>query len=142
MNQIEISMGLPRMVSDSFWRKYNSQVNDKDDSVKTFNNRMFGDPSALTSSDDLNFGTPFNPARTIYQYVRWEANDPLVHYTIPDLTDQFNRTNMLQWDVNDKNPVFELNGQETGNICCRSITGLGEARHGTRAPIPIRSTLR
>jgi hypothetical protein len=32
------------------------------------------------------FQAPFGPPRTIYQRVSLEANDPLVHYTSPDLT--------------------------------------------------------
>jgi hypothetical protein len=31
--------------------------------------------------------TPFNPAAFIYQHTSWQANDPLVHYTIGDLID-------------------------------------------------------
>jgi hypothetical protein len=33
-----------------------------------------------------NFQAPYTPARTIYQLISLQANDPLVHYTIPDLT--------------------------------------------------------
>jgi hypothetical protein len=32
-------------------------------------------------------GAPFTPTFIITNQVSWEANDPLVHYTIPDLTD-------------------------------------------------------
>jgi hypothetical protein len=32
------------------------------------------------------FQAPYTPTRTIYQLISWQANDPLVHYTIPDLT--------------------------------------------------------
>ncbi len=33
------------------------------------------------------FYAPFNPTRTVYISTKWQANDPLVHYTVPDLTD-------------------------------------------------------
>jgi hypothetical protein len=33
------------------------------------------------------FYAPYVPTRTVYYYTAWQANDPLVHYTIPDLTD-------------------------------------------------------
>ncbi|HLX72320.1 MAG TPA: hypothetical protein VKV04_22095, partial [Verrucomicrobiae bacterium] len=48
------------------------------------------------------FETPYNPTRTIYQSISWQANDPLVHYTIPDLTStngimaNFNRVGISQ----------------------------------------------
>lgn len=32
-----------------------------------------------------NFRAPYTAHRTIYQRISWQANDPLVHYTIPDL---------------------------------------------------------
>jgi hypothetical protein len=32
------------------------------------------------------FYSPFDPTRPIYVTTSWQANDPLVHYTIPDLT--------------------------------------------------------
>lgn len=47
------------------------------------------------------FETPSNPTRTIYQGIYLEANDPLVHYTISDLTStngimaDFNRVGIL-----------------------------------------------
>ena len=31
------------------------------------------------------FNAPFSPKRDLFFYTRWEANDPLVHYTVPDL---------------------------------------------------------
>jgi hypothetical protein len=37
------------------------------------------------SSTNLIFYAPFNPTRSIYYHTSWEANDPLVHYTIGDL---------------------------------------------------------
>ena len=32
---------------------------------------------------------PFTPTRKIYQRLTWQANDPLVHYTVGDLTDPY-----------------------------------------------------
>jgi hypothetical protein len=113
LNQMYICMGLPRMVSDSFWRGYNSSTVDKAEMIWLFLGRMFGDPSTLTDPSDLDFSTPFNPQRTIYQYISWEANDPLVHHTVPDLIDLFSATNVLQWDVNTANPVSSLSGRQS-----------------------------
>lgn len=36
---------------------------------------------------------PFTPTRSVCVYYTWQANDPLVHYTIPDLTDLINSSN-------------------------------------------------
>jgi len=33
-----------------------------------------------------NFQAPYSPHKTVYQRISWQANDPLVHYTVPDLT--------------------------------------------------------
>jgi hypothetical protein len=35
---------------------------------------------------------PFTPTRTVCVYYTWQANDPLVHYTLPDLTDLIDST--------------------------------------------------
>jgi hypothetical protein len=40
----------------------------------------------LNNSVTNNFQAPYTPARTIYQRISWQANDPLVHYTAADLT--------------------------------------------------------
>jgi hypothetical protein len=44
------------------------------------------DPTATFSKSNI-FYAPFDPVRTIYVHTSWQANDPLVHYTIGDLTD-------------------------------------------------------
>jgi hypothetical protein len=115
LSQIEISEGLPSLVSDSFWRNYNynGELNDKQASIYTFVDRIFGDLRNSNDPEDIDFEAPFNPTRTLYQYVRWEANDPLVHYTVTDLTDRMGNTNQIQLDANTGatgNPVARLGG--------------------------------
>src|SRR6185295_11495510 len=39
---------------------------------------------------------PYTPTRKLYQNSTWQANDPLVHYTLEDLTD-LERTNNIQF---------------------------------------------
>lgn len=41
---------------------------------------------------------PFSPVRKIYQNISWQANDPLVHYTMDDLQD-LTFTNNIQYAV-------------------------------------------
>jgi hypothetical protein len=49
------------------------------------------------ASNAKTFDAPFQPYRNIYLFIIWQANDPLVHYTIGDLTDQ-TWTNRLELD--------------------------------------------
>jgi hypothetical protein len=45
------------------------------------------------------FYAPFIPVRNIYLFTSFEANDPLVHYTIGDLLDS-ERTNRVAFTTN------------------------------------------
>jgi hypothetical protein len=56
------------------------------------------------------FYAPFDPYRPIYVHTTWQANDPLVHYTIGDLVDlSIADTNRV--DLTGKNPPLENMGQ-------------------------------
>ena len=44
----------------------------------------------------LTMQVPYTPTRTVCVYYTWQANDPLVHYTTPDLTDRISSTNSYQ----------------------------------------------
>jgi hypothetical protein len=44
------------------------------------------------------FYAPFSPTREIYLFSKWQANDPLVHYTVGDLADQGDPLN--SWSFN------------------------------------------
>jgi len=91
LNQFLISMGNPQ-VSDSFWLTYNAQSVDRTASIAQFRNRILG---ADTTPD---FNTPFNPKRTIHHYISWQANDPLVHYEVPDLSDLLSGFRTITFD--------------------------------------------
>ncbi len=43
-----------------------------------------------------NMQVPFTPTRSVCVYYTWQANDPLVHYTTPDLTDLVDSSNGIQ----------------------------------------------
>jgi hypothetical protein len=47
---------------------------------------------------------PFTPTRTVCVYYTWQANDPLVHYTVPELTDLIDSSNgvVTNWVFADK----------------------------------------
>ena len=44
------------------------------------------------------FNAPFQPTRNIYSFTTWQANDPLVHYTVSDLTNPV-RMNQIAFDT-------------------------------------------
>src|SRR5208283_3479596 len=54
------------------------------------------------------FYAPYVPTRTIYYETSWAANDPLVHYTVPDLS---NPANAVVPDVRSSPPPLALLGQ-------------------------------
>ena len=49
---------------------------------------------------------PFSPTRSMYISARWQANDPLVHYTIPDLTN-LEKTNRVEF-VSDNSTIANI----------------------------------
>src|SRR5664280_2610399 len=95
LNQLEVSM-LPFRQFDQLWANYNSTPSaDVRDSIDLFDRRLVGDLLDSTDPEDIYFSAPFNPTMTFYQQIFWEANDPLVHYTVEDLTDQLYLTNTI-----------------------------------------------
>ncbi|MFO1476929.1 MAG: pilus assembly PilX N-terminal domain-containing protein [Verrucomicrobiota bacterium] len=103
-------------VSDSIWRSFNATTEDKQNGIANFGQNLRPTPSQLKDGIALrDFSAPFNPTRTIHQYTTWEANDPLVHYTIPDLTDRLGATNVLEWDSTVHDPIARLSGAGQGN---------------------------
>ena len=94
-NQIRASQG--ELSAD--WNSFNFQAaqgQDKQKAIKKFREFTGLDPS----TNLLEFGTsmqaPYTPTRKLYQSSTWQANDPLVHYTLEDLTD-LERTNNIQF---------------------------------------------
>src|SRR5208337_3488753 len=59
-------------------------------SFNAFYNRLTNQNSYLTMQ------VPFTPTRSVCVYHTWQVNDPLVHYTLPDLTDLVNVGNSPQ----------------------------------------------
>ena len=48
---------------------------------------------------------PYTPTRTVYNYILWQANDPLVHYLASDLN--YVNPGLIGWKQND-NTAFQL----------------------------------
>lgn len=88
------------------WRNYQADPtvgNDMYKAVDFFRFNMGSSPrfNTGTSFTKTNvFYAPFSPYHPIYTHVTWQANDPLVHYTIGDLVDEsVPATNRVDFDT-------------------------------------------
>ena len=89
INQIQVARG-QKPVSTAFWRSYNNDPytgRNKDKAIQDFDDFLRGQNRPLRPSDLIRKQAPFTPVRKIYKRASWQANDPLVHYTVNDLTD-------------------------------------------------------
>ena len=95
MNQIAVS-STPELASHQIWNNSRNEFPagmSKELAIAFFKGQF--EPGYLRQSNT--FAAPFNPFRNIYKVVEWEANDPLVHYTINDLRN-LQRTNSFALD--------------------------------------------
>ncbi len=104
LNQFAVGAGSIEGVTDQQWRSFTPYL-------PTENLRKIQQDSfrqALLSTDVTGsqiFYSPFNPVRTIYINRNWQANDPLVHYTMGDL---MARTNRYDVDISPTSPVDNI----------------------------------
>ena len=101
MNQINASFGLISV-------DWNSSVNEFPPGMNVtmaidFFRKQFIPSSYFTNT----FNAPFQPFRNIYLLTSWQANDPLVHYTLSDLGDLAN-TNRVVLDYPVTSPINYL----------------------------------
>ena len=78
--QIQISRGDAN--ASSLWKSFNPLLTPTEISLE-----QAGFANWLKSPTNGTFQAPFSPVRTIHYCASLQANDPLVHYTVPDLTD-------------------------------------------------------
>jgi len=95
-NQMFISRSGHNYTSDAIWRSCTPLSTTQVDSESSQFNLW-------VQSTDIRFANqrmraPFTAVRTIHHYVSWQANDPLVHYTVRDLKEQLSSpsTNMVK----------------------------------------------
>jgi len=89
--QIDVSAGL----FDADWKKSQSifagsGLSDQNAGVDFFRSNFFGYPPKFGSVGLYQtniFYSPYTPTRTLFVLTSWQANDPLVHYTVDDLMD-------------------------------------------------------
>jgi hypothetical protein len=93
LNQIAVSAYLNQVKADGFGGSDSTSTVDND-AIVCFATRLFGqNTTGLQTTPNFYcvetnvFYTPYNPTRKIVYFTSWQANDPLVHYTIPDLVD-------------------------------------------------------
>jgi len=104
--QHDISIGsVP--ISDAQWRAWNYDANDKASAIAGFNKWL-----SDNTTNQLHFQAPFTPYRTVHQFASWQANDPLVHYTVPDLKDPLSKQPSVMFDDegSDNPPLTDLWG--------------------------------
>jgi hypothetical protein len=100
INQIQVALG-NTPVSD--WRSYGqgqAAGSSKEKAIDGF--RVFMGLSPIyfpTTNTALVMQVPFTPTRRTSQYLSWQANDPLVHYTAGDLTDLSNGNGIKREDL-------------------------------------------
>src|SRR6058998_933775 len=90
-NQIFVSTNDALAKAD--WSSYSDDPTAGQDKPKAVDNfrKLLGLPPLFdTSNTNVTYGTfqvPFTPTRKLDQKLSWQANDPLVHYHIEDLSD-------------------------------------------------------
>jgi hypothetical protein len=85
VNQVMVSLNNPA-ADANVWRSYGTWET-KQKEIDEFR-RFFGlSPLYFPSIPNTNLivQVPFTPTRRVIQYLTWQANDPLVHYTTADL---------------------------------------------------------
>ena len=102
LNQIAVGLGQQPAYGQAVW---NSAMNsfpagmDKTTAIDSFRHQfglspLFSHPPGTVFYPSNTFNAPFQPVRSIYLLTSWQANDPLVHYTVGDLT-SLTRTNLV-----------------------------------------------
>src|SRR6266436_6160846 len=91
-NQIYVSTN--DFLAKGDWSSYSDDPTaglDKPKAVDDFRKLLGLPPIFDTSDTNVTYGTfqvPFTPTRKLDQKLSWQANDPLVHYHIEDLSDE------------------------------------------------------
>ena len=96
--QIEASLGAIQVTG---WNNPNVDP-DNGTQTRNFRNWLLDATTPVGATN----GAPFSPTIIITNQVSWEANDPLVHYTIPDLTDMNPVANKWGWTPGPTGPAL------------------------------------
>ncbi len=101
LNQYDVSLGDPAVVSQVNWNfmAFDGLAKDKFKAIDFFRGQfdlfpLYGSPYYPKTNT---FNAAFAPFRRVYITSLWEPNDPLVHHTVPDLTDILNTNLSLDY---------------------------------------------
>jgi hypothetical protein len=104
-NQISVALGDPRVAQD-VWRSHIEDPiagADKAKAIEKFQEFF------RANSTNISMQVPYTPTRKIYVRNTWQANDPIVHYMLDDLSDPIltdpNSTNNVMWIRPPNNPL-------------------------------------
>jgi hypothetical protein len=115
LNQIQVGLGMQPAYGQAVW---NSAMNsfpagmEKPAAIDSFRNQfelgpLFSHPVGTVFYPSNTFAAPFQPVRSIFLVTSWQANDPLVHYTVGDLT-SLTRTNLVLDNLPTPAPLANL----------------------------------
>ena len=100
LNQIGISLGsVQPNINAGRWNNAANGVTSTTTDAINFFRAQFGMGSAQQFSKTNIFYAPYEPTRTIFYETSWQANDPLVHYTVGDLVSPAQATNRVEVDM-------------------------------------------
>jgi hypothetical protein len=94
--QVQVSLNNPSYYPNNqfFWNgQSTTTVENEIDAFRAFYHLtpVYNNPSGAslisTANSSLAWQVPYTPLTNLYQYITWQANDPLVHYLASDLTD-------------------------------------------------------
>jgi len=136
LNQIAVGLGQQPAYGQAVW---NSAMNsfpagmDKTAAIDSFRNQfglgeLFSHPAGTIFYPSNTFAAPFQPVRSIYLVTSWQANDPLVHYTVGDLT-SLTRTNLALDNLPAPAPLANL-----GHVNLRCEPWGGNPAIGSSSP--------
>ncbi|MDB6067816.1 MAG: hypothetical protein JWR26_4024 [Pedosphaera sp.] len=125
VGQVGVSSGNP-FVSDTVWNNAQLPKTDtKQNEIDKFNAFINGTDGGTIAQ------VPFTPTRKISLYFTWQANDPLVHYTLGDLTPYPPPTDQLSY-INPSSPTNNSIKPNIGLVNTRYLPwgGIGNPNGG------------
>jgi hypothetical protein len=108
LNQMAIGLDV---IPPNNWNSFQLYQTDKNGAIDFFRAQFDLSPNYYANSIFLKtnvFYAPFVPTREVHFRTEWQANDPLVHYTMGDLVDL--------WDNFQTNRVQFVSGYNTNNL--------------------------
>lgn len=138
VKQLQISLGeIP--VAQTDWKNYTA-YQPVSQEITNFLQFLTGDSLKDNINNATRWQAPFSPTRKFYLHTKFQANDPLVHYTAADLrTPKF----FIFGSTNISNSTTETNAQFATPLASIRNDSLGKVnveRHRQRSQTPFNSS--